>query len=239
MAGLGSSSLAVAESLNIPREVFCVKKLPNDVSKLCRVALENAEYSAEEGLGNVENCLVPELDLFTVTHEEAQLRCAQEAPQTARNGVVYDERDCARGEECVAMTLAGGPGKPLMECLGPQNYYSAKEFGTLPMVREPCVLCRRDAVGMAVTEMALKTSEEHEEPFRLCQVYRNQCFPDNDPQTYRAECCLHPAQIGKRWNGLVGPVVIFDKSYYSWNYNSELNVFCIDQSLVVNTRKIR
>ena len=239
MASLGSGAVRLAETINVSRSVFCVENFPNDVTKMCSEALKHAEKSAFEGMGSIENCLIPDLDLFTVAHEEAQLRCALEAPQTARNGKAYTERDCARGEDCVGFFIPGGPGKPLVECLNPQDYFSMREFSTLPQDREPCVLCRRDAVGTAVAELSLDAADARDEPFRLCQVYRNQCHPDTDPQTYRKECCIHPAQIGKKWNGLVAPIVMFDKSYYNWYYNESQKTFSIDQSVVVNQRKVR
>ena len=234
---LGTSAYRLAESIDVSRTSFRLTQIPDDVKEMCTLAVSQAKSLSVPGIGDVCNQLLPELDLFTVSHEESQLRCAREDVVPAENGVLYKERLCSRGDACVGFFIEGGPGIALMECLGPVEWNILLKQGVHPQAQEPCVLCRRDAVGVAVTELTLCNGEPGE--FSLCQVYRNQCYPENDPQTYRPECCIHPAQHGKKWNGLVAPVVLFDKSLYSWKYDNKLKVFFVDQSPAVNTRNPR
>lgn len=111
--------------LSLPRT-----EIPEDAVSFCAAVTSRLERSALHPLGSVDGCLVPALTLYTPSLENHQLRCAREAVQTALNGVAYTERSCVYDDECVAMSLDGGPGKPLMESLRPSDYTQTLETGT-------------------------------------------------------------------------------------------------------------
>ena len=191
---LGTSAYRLAESIDVSRTSFRLTQIPDDVKEMCTLAVSQAKSLSVPGIGDVCNQLLPELDLFTVSHEESSpLRsggCCPRGKWSFVQGASLFPRGCVRW-----LFIEGGPGIALMECLGPVEWNILLKQGVHPQAQEPCVLCRRDAVGVAVTELTLCNGEPGE--FSLCQVYRNQCYPENDPQTYRPECCIHPRSTGK------------------------------------------
>lgn len=123
--------------------------IPEDALEFCKAVTENLENKSKRTVGEIDGLLVPSLVLYTPALENKQLRCAQGSPQKALNGVEYMERPCKNRGSCVALSVEGGPGMPLMESLHPFDFTQQLEQGVTAGAQSmPCVLCRRNEASI-------------------------------------------------------------------------------------------
>lgn len=201
--------VAVGDSLKLPST-----DIPEDTEAFARAVTKQLEKKSRTPLGDVEGKALPSLVLYTPALENAQLRCPREEMQRALNGTEYMERVCKNGSSCVALSIEGGPGKPLMESLYPSEYAHLLEHGTyFGGGPESCVLCRRNEVAVEMTKLSM-SHVLSKNP--LCQTFYNNVYPAGDPQVYRESCCLLPDTNQNGSNGLFAPVVEFKRHYYQW-----------------------
>ena len=132
--------------------------IPEDALEFCNAVTKNLEKQSNHAVGEIEGLLVPSLVLYTPALENKQLRCALKTPQKAIDGTEYTERDCGNGALCVALSIEGGPGVPLMESLHPFDFTQQLERGcTAGAQPMPCVLCRRNEVSNFFCNMLAAT----------------------------------------------------------------------------------
>jgi len=128
-----------------------------------------------------------------------------------RPPILDDERACVLGERCLCLTLAAtfpalapvdgkGAGFIGREFLLPSqlNTYQSSSNGTLPRVRQMCVICDRGCVT-AMVHHCIETCQEPNVPLHTYDV------EVDTPDGYRADLLLHPVACDNRGTGIVGP----------------------------------
>lgn len=120
-----------------------------------------------------------------------------------------DQRPCVMEEECEGRFIpgAGSDGFTLREFLLPSQEKAYETTNRYPLVRSPCIMCKR--LQIARTVLTARASGMGLAEDVLVQDYYN--FVDIDGE-YPLETCL----LSKKnvWEGLVNPVVLHVRNAY-------------------------
>lgn len=142
-----------------------------------------------------------ELPTIPRAHEEAYMREAN---------VVAGERPCFKRNGCETYAMATARGMPpfvMREFLTPAQEAS----GALPPVPGECLMCLRLATKLHYVQLLLDGRDARV----MITSHWNMC---DRPGEYNPDACFLPP--GNRYMGIISPVVMHDRDFYTFTFDS-------------------
>ena len=189
--------------------------------EICR-ELEDELQTCEDGfLGKCEGYASRRKKLNDPELDECDFAYCSDFLREPRSNPFYKERQCSRGDRCMAMVMAGNYPEPIetglpsdgficREWLTPSEKKKLEESGILP---EDVKLCLIDNLAM-MSFLYYNYLYKGTEPVACIQTHYNKvdCVGN-----YRLDCCILPNPRKDRFSGVVRPIVKFATNHFTYD----------------------